>query len=170
MAKMSTTTKILIVAAVGTGVYFVARSVKAKKKVEEKKKLTTGEVPVNGKPNGKGKKPPAGIPKAPPYPAASAADEGAWVAEVYADWRVDFTEQDAQAINSGEVSFDEVISDLTDAAFVMAYPEWVGPEGPTQFPDNWQQSTEWTKWADAWNRMHTQVVDLVQGAMSEYGV
>ncbi len=162
MAKMSTYTKFLVVAAVGTGVYFIARSVKAKaKKVEEKKKkLTTGELPGNGN----GKKP--GIPKAPPYPAEKAADETVWIDEVFTPWAAQYAEEDAALVQSGEVDPIELAGDLTDAAFEMAYPSW----GDSQFPNNWQQSTEWTKWADAWNRMHKQMVDLVSQALSEYGV
>lgn len=170
MAKMSTTTMVLIAAAVGGAVYFVASSSKAKKSETKKVSVTGGGPPPSngsgsGGSGGTAKQP---ITKAPPFPAANVAEEKVWVDQIYGEWAGEDIEADAAAIKNNTLTLDGLTDGLTDVAFVRNYPTWT--DGPAKFPNNWKSSSEWVKWADAWNRMNTQMVALVSQALSQYGV
>ncbi len=109
----------------------------------------------------------ANVPQAIPFPAANVTDEKVWVDQVFGEWRGEDIEDDVAKLNMGTTTFNKLTSGLTDVAFIFNYPSWA--DGPG-FPDNWQISPGWVKWADAWNRMNKQMVDLVSQELSAYGI
>jgi hypothetical protein len=165
---MSTTTKILAAAAVAGGVYFLAtRKASAKPAAKTTMPSTGGGPPptTGGGSGGTGKAPQA---KPPTFPEGNVSSEKFWVDQIYGEWAGAYITADVAAIKNGTSNLDTVVTDLTDMAFVENYPTWA--DGPAKFPSNWSSSSAWTQWANAWNRMYTQMLDRVIPALSQHGV
>jgi len=170
LSKMSTTTKILLVAGVGVGVYFVVRSLK--KPEEAQKKLEPVSPPDetgggSGLPPSDTGGPPQAKPRdAPAFNSALKDLEPATAVAYHAQWAAGNLESKLQqAIGGAEITAGRITNILTDWAYIDIYGRTAYP-----IPANWQGSS-WQPFAAAWSRIRSQMSRLVNTTLeSEEGV